>query len=606
MGCEMSVSVNSGGGVEVNGCACKLGKEYAKDELLNPRRIVTSTVKVRNGCRSLVPVWTTGSVLKDRVLDIMKELERVEIEAPVKVHQIIVKNICNLGVDIESSGNVVGRDVEYPQTGLDKLSVGIGYSENFLMDALQKKMVERINNSVNQADTTKKVIIGSKVISQTACVFAELFGDKPVIIVADKNTYLAAGKAVMEAFISSGKKNISRPLIIEDNDLYAEYRFVERVTKHLGSVDAIPVAVGSGTINDLVKLSAHNCKRPYMVVATAGSMDGYTAFGASITKGGFKQTMSCSAPIAVVADIDVIENAPAGMNSSGYADLIAKIPAGADWLVADALGIEPIDQKAWQLIQPHLREWVSNPAGIKNKDRKSLMMLMEGLIMSGLAMQASQSSRPASGADHQFSHLWDNEHLVYNGKSPSHGFKVGIGSICSESLYEKLLTLKLEDVETDSEIIKKWWPQWKTVETIITGYFKESFLAEQVIQQSRAKYIDAGKLSERLKLLRSIWPQLKSKLEEQLLGAKKIQDMIKAAGSPSLPEGIGVSYDKLHSSFKYAQLIRRRYTVLDIAIETGLWSKCVDSLFAKNGFWGFEQKVMPVGIRDLTAAYQKA
>jgi CxxC motif-containing protein len=112
MGCEMNVSTNSCGQIDVDGSTCKIGKEYAKDELLNPRRIVTSTIKVTNGCRSLVSVWTTGAVLKDKVYDIMNELERVVIEAPVKVHQIIIKNICNLGVDIESSGNVAREDVE--------------------------------------------------------------------------------------------------------------------------------------------------------------------------------------------------------------------------------------------------------------------------------------------------------------------------------------------------------------------------------------------------------------------------------------------------------------------------------------------------------------
>ena len=97
----------------------------------------------------------------------------------------------------------------------------------------------------------------------------------------------------------------------------------------LGSVEAIPVAVGSGTINDLTKLAAHRLGRPYLVVATAASMDGYTAYGASITANGSKQTFDCPAPRAVLADLEVIAGAPGGMNASGYADLLAKNVAGA-------------------------------------------------------------------------------------------------------------------------------------------------------------------------------------------------------------------------------------------------------------------------------------
>ena len=102
-----------------------------------------------------------------------------------------------------------------------------------------------------------------------------------------------------------------------------------------------------------------------MVVATAASMDGYTAFGASITCQGAKQTFSCAAPRAVVADLDVICAAPVELNASGYADLLAKTTAGADWLVADALGVEAIDRTAWAIVQGGLRQAVANPAGVR-------------------------------------------------------------------------------------------------------------------------------------------------------------------------------------------------------------------------------------------------
>ena len=111
----------------------------------------------------------------------------------------------------------------------------------------------------------------------------------------------------------------------------------------LASSQAIPVAVGSGTINDLTKLAAHRLNRPYMVVATAASMDGYTAYGASITHLG-PSRRSTAPPLAPsLADLDVIARARQGMNASGYADLLAKGVAGADWILADAAGEEPID-----------------------------------------------------------------------------------------------------------------------------------------------------------------------------------------------------------------------------------------------------------------------
>src|SRR4029453_7065088 len=132
----------------------------------------------------------------------------------------------------------------------------------------------------------------------------------------------------------------------------------------LSGHDAVPVAVGSGSLNDIVKRAAHEAGRPYLGVATAASMDGYTAFGAAITRAGYKQTMTCPAPRplvaaraprALVADLEVLAGAPADMTASGYGDLLGKVTAGADWLVADALGIEPVDPKVWELVQGPLR-----------------------------------------------------------------------------------------------------------------------------------------------------------------------------------------------------------------------------------------------------------
>src|SRR5205823_3799546 len=151
-------------------------------------------------------------------------------------------------------------------------------------------------------------------------------------------------------------------------DLHAEHRFVAELETALQKHSAIPIAVGSGTINDLTKLAAHRADRSYISVATAASMDGYTAFGASITFQGSKQTFLCPAPVAVVADLDVICGAPGEMNAWGYADLLAKVTAGADWIVADALGIEPIDAKAWSIVQSRLREMIADASGVRASD----------------------------------------------------------------------------------------------------------------------------------------------------------------------------------------------------------------------------------------------
>ena len=257
---------------------------------------------------------------------------------------------------------------------------------------------------LSRASDTKKPRIGDGIISEVADLFKEVFPGKRPLVVADPTTWRVAGEKVQESFIKAGL-NPDKPHILTDEGLHAEWKYIEELDKVLGETDAIAVAVGSGTINDLCKLSSHHCGKRYMTVATAASMDGYTAYGASITRDGAKQTFSCPAPLALLADVDIIAAAPSEMTASGYADLFAKVPAGADWIISDALGIEPIDDFSFGIVQDGLKLALSDPEGAKAGKKECIERLIEGLVLSGFAMQTHKSSRPASGADHQFSHL---------------------------------------------------------------------------------------------------------------------------------------------------------------------------------------------------------
>ena len=450
-------------------------------------------------------------------------------------------------------------------------------------------MTNRIIKALENVDTTRVVTIGNGVLQTVEKILNDHFDKKTAIIIADTNTFRVAGSQLL-TLLKSARYPVEDPFIFDSDGLYAEMHYVEKLQSFLMGRDVVPLAVGSGTVNDLTKLASYRCGLRYMSVATAGSMDGYTAFGASISYLGAKQTFQCDAPYAVVADIDIIVDAPEGMNASGYADLIAKIPAGADWLMADALGIDLINQEAWQVTQTYLKDLVADPEGIRLRGRKAVRSLMEGLIMTGLGMQIAKSSRPASGAEHQFSHLWDNQHHKYEGITPSHGFKVGIGSVASEALYEVFLNLEPDHLVSNPEEIKKWWPDFQKIEEKIRANFPEKDLADQAVEQCRNKYIGVEELAKRITLLKKIWPDLKRILESQLFGPKKITVMLSAAGAPSRPESIGISRERLKKSYELAQMIRQRYTILDVVLETNMWKKLVGGLFLPGGWWYMPKK----------------
>src|SRR3954470_13425925 len=290
---------------------------------------------------------------------------------------------------------------------------------------------QRIADALREASDTRAVVVEAGALAATARVLGECVGDDArAVVVADETTFALAGATGDAALRSAGRDVLAPHVLPAKPALYADYDNVSVVAAKLREHAAIPIAVGSGTINDIVKRAAHECDRPYLSVATAASMDGYTAFGAAITKDGYKRTMTCPAPRAVVADLDVLTAAPPAMTAAGYADLLGKVTAGADWIVADALGVEPIAGPGWDLVQPRLRAAVGRPAELRAGGGDAMRGLIDGLVMAGLAMQAHQSSRPASGSEHQFSHLWEMEGLGRDAAPPlSHGFKVGLGTI---------------------------------------------------------------------------------------------------------------------------------------------------------------------------------
>ena len=435
----------------------------------------------------------------------------------------------------------------------------------------------RIEDALERARDTKALVIGKGAVGKTGEMFRQLFGDCTAVVVADLNTYKAAGAEACESLKAAGIPTME-PFIFEDSDLYAEWSFLMRLENHLKSCDAVAVAVGSGVINDLAKLASEHLGRRYIIVGTAASMDGYTAYGASITFEGNKQTFDCKAPMGVIIDPEIAAGAPSEMAASGYADLIAKVPAAADWMLAEAAGEEQIDTFAYNLLHENLKESLAYPAEVHAREVKPTEMLAEGLIMSGFAMQAIQSSRPASGVEHQFSHYWDMEDLCYEGKHVSHGFKVGIGTLVSTACFEFMLKYDMEILDVERCVAQ--WPSWEKMEENIRTVFadKPGHLSRALVE-SKAKYITAERLREQLTHLKQVWPELREKISAQIFSYDHVHDCLKKVGAPYEPEMIGVSRERLRETFRGIPYMRSRYTIIDFIQRCGLMDEVEAAIF---------------------------
>lgn len=105
-GCEMEVDIENNKITKIEGASCKKGKEYVNQELTNPQRNIATSVKVINGDLEIVSIRLNNSIPKDKIFDVMDEIKKLEVKAPIKIGDVLKSNILNLGVDVIATKNI--------------------------------------------------------------------------------------------------------------------------------------------------------------------------------------------------------------------------------------------------------------------------------------------------------------------------------------------------------------------------------------------------------------------------------------------------------------------------------------------------------------------
>jgi glycerol-1-phosphate dehydrogenase [NAD(P)+] len=434
--------------------------------------------------------------------------------------------------------------------------------------------------AVARSDSIAEVLIAPGALADAGALYIRVFGSGPACLIADENTWAAAGKAVQASLAAAGiatRQHIlpGKPRPKPTVDLAEELRAI------LAQDQATPVAIGSGVINDLVKYAAFQLNRPYLCLATAASMDGYTSAGAPLSDKGFKKTIATRPARAVLADLDVIAAAPPEMLGWGYGDLAGKVPAGGDWIIADTLGIEPLHDVAWSMVQDGLAGWLADPERLAAGNRAALDGLFAGLTLVGLAMEVHGSSRPASGADHQIAHIWEMEDLAQNGERVSHGACVAVGCVAVLQLYDWLLTQDLTKLDAAIFLANSPTPQQQAA--IVRNAFGQGEIADRAVIETEAKSLTPQEHRQRVTKIAEVWPDLAIRLRARLMPAQEMIQRLQRIGAPVASTDIGVSREHLRATIAKARFLRDRYTVLDLLDETGLLSQAIDAVFPAQG-----------------------
>ena len=262
-------------------------------------------------------------------------------------------------------------------------------------------------------------------------------GYNNALIVADENTFAAAGESTVNAL---NGKTVKKVIFSGKEILVPDENAINTVTENLGDAEII-IGIGSGVIQDLCKYISFYNKVPYIIVATAPSMDGYASDGAAMILGGMKVTKAAGLPIAILGDVDVLKNAPIDMIKAGYGDIIGKFSALNDWKLSHIVNGEYFCEYIYNVTYEQIETTLKLADGILKRNEKSVEALMQALVVIGIMMSFAGSSRPASGSEHHFSHFFEITGIVDNEEYFPHGIDVGYSTVVTCELRQKLLSV---------------------------------------------------------------------------------------------------------------------------------------------------------------------
>ena len=359
-----------------------------------------------------------------------------------------------------------------------------------------------------------------------------------ILLVADENTYRAAGERVIK---SIGDKIKGRVVFDGTRVLVPNEDAIERILASVTENTDLILGVGSGVINDLCKHTSFTSGLPYHIVATAPSMDGYASKGAALILGGMKVTLNADTPEAIIADTDVLKDAPMDMIIAGYGDIIGKYSCLSDWKLSALVNGEYLCETVLNATYEEVEKTRGLARYIRTRDPEAIGTLMGALVSVGILMAYVGNSRPASGSEHHLSHYFEIVGIVKNEPYLPHGIDVFYSAAETARLREELLATDFSKATRGFDRA-----EYETDIRRIYGSVADEVIA---LQDKLGWY---GEIEKRLRVCRDN----EARIKELLLEAPSEVGMDHADFVKTYGE------EKIRDAILYAKDLKDRYTVL--------------------------------------------
>lgn len=405
-------------------------------------------------------------------------------------------------------------------------------------------------------------VVEKNAISRLADYVKKYNGTKAFIL-ADKNTYLAGGQKAI-SILEQNAIPYSKYIFNQDN-LSPNESAVGSAIMHYDKTCDIIIAVGSGVINDIGKILAKTTSHPYIIVATAPSMDGYASATSSMDMDGLKVSLPTTNANVVIGDIDILKTAPDHMLSSGLGDMLAKYVSIAEWKIANIITGEYYCQTVADIVMDALNDCVKNAKGLLKRENEAIKAVFKGLVLGGVAMNYAGLSRPASGVEHYFSHVWDMRGLEFNIKTDLHGIQCAVGTLYATKIYEQVKKI-VPDKKTALNFAKSF--DYNTYCEFLKEFLGKGAISMIELDKKERKY-DLDKHQKRFDVIANNWDKILEIINE-MPSSNEIESLLDTINAPKSAKEMGIDDSNLKSVFLATKDIRDKYVLSRLCWDLGI------------------------------------
>lgn len=410
---------------------------------------------------------------------------------------------------------------------------------------------------------TSKVFVEKGAINKLPSIIKEM-NFRSAFIIADKNTFSAAGEKVINVLEAAGIK--TEKYVFKKDNLEPDEANVGLAVMNFNSECDVVIGVGSGVINDISKIVANVSNKKYIIIGTAPSMDGYASATSSMTVEGLKISLGSKCADVIIGDMDVLCNAPTKMMISGLGDMIAKYVSICEWRISNLINGEYYCEDIAKLVRNSLEQCVNNAEGLLVGEESAVKAVFEGLIICGAAMKFAGLSRPASGIEHYLSHIWDMRGAQFGTPVEFHGIQCAVGTLMAVKLYEKIKNITPDRKKALNYVETFNFHRWSENLREFLGEGAESMIA---LEEKEQKYsIKSHK--NRLEIILSKWDEILSIVEQELPMISQLEELFDKLGLPKTLNEIGIDDEILPMTFKAAKDIRDKYVLPRLCWDLGI------------------------------------